>query len=188
MRGSVRRATDGHLIHANVDTDVIVAEEPPLGSTAKPEELYYIIEHFAQGRRRLELFGEDHNIRPGWLTLGKGLSGSSFDAKAYAEQFGVTPDWYGQGGMPRPGAPWLVGSTPEIEDLRPKSPPNSGGRGGPQGGRGGRGGGPAGGRGGPPGGPGVRGGGDDDAEDRVPSDFYADDMPPELLEMMGGRR
>lgn len=50
MRGSVRRATDGHLIHSNVDTDVIVSEEPPLGSTAKPDELYNLIEHFAQAR------------------------------------------------------------------------------------------------------------------------------------------
>jgi hypothetical protein len=41
--------------------------------------MYRIIEHFALGRRRLELFGEDHNIRPGWLTLGKNLSYSNFN-------------------------------------------------------------------------------------------------------------
>jgi N6-adenosine-specific RNA methylase IME4 len=41
--------------------------------------MYRIIEHFALGRRRLELFGEDHNIRPGWLTLGKELSSSDFN-------------------------------------------------------------------------------------------------------------
>ena len=37
--------------------------------------------HFpcAQGRRRLELFGEDHNIRPGWITIGNDLSGSNFN-------------------------------------------------------------------------------------------------------------
>jgi N6-adenosine-specific RNA methylase IME4 len=49
------------------------------GSTKKPEDMYRIIEHFALGRRRLELFGEDHNIRPGWLTLGKNLSYSNFN-------------------------------------------------------------------------------------------------------------
>jgi N6-adenosine-specific RNA methylase IME4 len=49
------------------------------GSTQKPEDMYRIIEHFALGRRRLELFGEDHNIRPGWLTLGKELSSSDFN-------------------------------------------------------------------------------------------------------------
>lgn len=33
LRGDVKRASDSHFIHANIDTDVIVAEEPPLGST-----------------------------------------------------------------------------------------------------------------------------------------------------------
>lgn len=51
------------------------------GSTQKPEDMYRIIEHFALGRRRLELFGEDHNIRSGWLTVGKGLSSSNFNAE-----------------------------------------------------------------------------------------------------------
>jgi len=41
--------------------------------------MYRTIEHFALGCRRL--FGEDHNIRSGWLTVGKGLSSSNFDAK-----------------------------------------------------------------------------------------------------------
>lgn len=50
IKGSVRRATDGHIIHTNVDTDVIVSEEPELGSTRKPEEMYHIIERFCNGR------------------------------------------------------------------------------------------------------------------------------------------
>lgn len=54
---------------------------PYAGSTVKPEDMYRIIEHFALGRRRLELFGEDHNIRSGWLTVGKGLSSSNFSAE-----------------------------------------------------------------------------------------------------------
>ncbi|KAK6925843.1 MT-A70-like [Dillenia turbinata] len=113
IKGTVRRSTDGHIIHANIDTDVIIAEEPPYGSTAKPEDMYRIIEHFALGRRRLELFGEDHNIRSGWLTVGKGLSSSNFNAEV----------WQGVGGRnPPPDAPHLVLTTPEIESLRPKSP------------------------------------------------------------------
>lgn len=51
------------------------------GSTQKPEDMYRIIEHFSLGRRRLELFGEDHNIRSGWLTAGKELSSSNFNAE-----------------------------------------------------------------------------------------------------------
>jgi len=58
----------------------------PIG-TAKPAELYNIIEHFCQGRRRLELFGEDSNIRPGWITLGKNISTSNLDMAAYSNYF-----------------------------------------------------------------------------------------------------
>ncbi|XP_022850090.1 methyltransferase-like protein 1 isoform X2 [Olea europaea var. sylvestris] len=125
IKGTVRRSTDGHVIHANIDTDVIIAEEPPYGSTSKPEDMYRIIEHFALGRRRLELFGEDHNIRSGWLTVGKGLSSSNFNSEAYIRRF-MDKDgkvWQGGGGRnPPPEAPHLVLTTPEIEALRPKSP------------------------------------------------------------------
>ncbi|MQL77468.1 hypothetical protein Taro_009894 [Colocasia esculenta] len=31
IKGTVRRSTDGHIIHANIDTDVIIADEPPYG-------------------------------------------------------------------------------------------------------------------------------------------------------------
>ena len=51
LRGTLRRNQDGHIIHSNCDTDVIVSEEPPLGSTAKPTEMYEIIERFCLGRR-----------------------------------------------------------------------------------------------------------------------------------------
>ncbi|CAA0806375.1 Methyltransferase-like protein 1 [Striga hermonthica] len=125
IKGTVRRSTDGHIIHANIDTDVIIAEEPPYGSTAKPEDMYRIVEHFALGRRRLELFGEDHNIRSGWLTVGKELSSSNFNSETYIRNF-VDKDgkiWVGGGGRnPPPEAPHLVLTTPDIESLRPKSP------------------------------------------------------------------
>ena len=51
IRGQLRRSQDGHVIHSNVDTDVIVSEELPSGSTRKPEELYSIIERFCLGMR-----------------------------------------------------------------------------------------------------------------------------------------
>jgi hypothetical protein len=31
-----------------------------------------------QGKRRLELFGEDHNMRAGWVTVGKNITTSNF--------------------------------------------------------------------------------------------------------------
>lgn len=125
IKGTVRRSTDGHIIHANIDTDVIIAEEPPYGSTEKPEDMYRIVEHFSLGRRRLELFGEDHNIRSGWLTVGKGLTSSNFNSEAYIRNFADKDGkvWLGGGGRnPPPDAPHLVLTTPEIESLRPKSP------------------------------------------------------------------
>lgn len=36
--------------------------------------------------RRLELFGEDHNIRPGWVTVGKDLVGSNFNPQVGTPQ------------------------------------------------------------------------------------------------------
>jgi N6-adenosine-specific RNA methylase IME4 len=119
IRGQVKRGVDGHFIHANIDTDVIVSEEPPLGSTEKPQELYRIIERFCLGRKRIELFGEDHNRRPGWLTLGKSLSSTNFDIDKYNSFFKgelCYPAVQGyEGGR-------FVGCTPEIENLRPRSP------------------------------------------------------------------
>lgn len=70
LKGDVKRASDSHFIHANIDTDVMITEEEVMGTTKKPDELYDIIERFCLGRKRLELFGEIHNIREGWMTIG----------------------------------------------------------------------------------------------------------------------
>jgi len=88
---------------------------------------------------------QDHNIRPGWVTLGKSLTASNYDKALYLKHF------EGPNGT-------LLGTSERIEQLRPKSPPrkDKGGPGG-RGGRGGRGGGP-GNRGGPRRGGGGRGG------------------------------
>ena len=44
IKGTVRRSTDGHFIHCNVDTDVIISEEPPFGS--KQEESVLLAREF----------------------------------------------------------------------------------------------------------------------------------------------
>jgi len=119
IKGTVRRSTDFHFIHANVDTDVIVSAEPEDSScTNKPEELYKIIEHFCLGRRRLELFGRIHNIRRGWVTLGNELESSNFNVEAYLKE--MTIEGESIDNIKCPGH--LVGSLPEIEELRPRSP------------------------------------------------------------------
>jgi hypothetical protein len=119
IKGAIKRGIDSHFIHANIDTDVIVEEEPPQGSTEKPVELYRVIERFCMGRKRIELFGEDRNKRPGWLTLGNSLSNSNFVLEKYNNYFKgdlCYPDVQGyEGGR-------YVGTTDEIEDLRPRSP------------------------------------------------------------------
>ncbi len=78
---------DSHFIHCNIDTDVIIAEEPKNGSKQKPEELFNIVENFCMGRRRLEIFGSDDSMRPGWLTVGNGMTTSTYDAKEYLSYF-----------------------------------------------------------------------------------------------------
>ncbi|TPX73835.1 hypothetical protein CcCBS67573_g04895 [Chytriomyces confervae] len=108
IKGTLRRSSDTHFIHCNVDTDIIISDEPANGDTAKPEELYTIIENFCLGKRRLELFGRDHNIRNGWLTVGASISNSNYVRDEYVSWF-------------RNAA--LVPFNHEIETLRPKSPP-----------------------------------------------------------------
>lgn len=39
--------------------------------------------------RRLELFGEEHNIRDGWVTVGRNLPTSNFRPEVYASHFKV---------------------------------------------------------------------------------------------------
>ena len=120
IKGAIKRGIDSHFIHANIDTDVIVDEEPPQGSTEKPVELYRVIERFCMGRKRIELFGEDRNKRSGWLTLGNSLSNSNFNLEKYNSYFKgdlCYPDVQGyEGGR-------YVGCSVEIEGLRPRSPP-----------------------------------------------------------------
>ncbi|CAG2163145.1 unnamed protein product [Oppiella nova] len=128
IKGTVRRSTDGDFIHANIDIDLIISEEFEYGSIQKPEEIFHIIEHFCLGRRRLHVFGRDSTIRPGWLTVGPGLTNSNFHAETYGSYFSDD---------------LTTRCTDRIESLRPKSPPpkakGQGGRG-SNAGRGGRGG------------------------------------------------
>lgn len=98
IRGTVRRSTDSRFVHCNVDTDVIVWEGEggaslpvglfkalsgthseflnprfhyrPADPRSKPPEMYNLIENFCLGTRRLELFGTNHCLRRGWLTVG----------------------------------------------------------------------------------------------------------------------
>ena len=119
VKGDVRRASDSYFIHANIDTDVIVADEFEPGSVRKPEEIYEIIERFCLGRRKIELFADNKSIRPGWISFGKDLSSTNFDKEIYERWLSgeISQDGF-EGGS-------YIGTTPEIENLRPKSPKQS---------------------------------------------------------------
>ena len=123
IRGTVRRSVDSDFIHANVDIDLIITEEPEWGDPNKPIELYHVIEHFCLGRRRLHLFARDSTIRRGWLSIGSEISTSNFDKRLYKSYFEA----------PLPAMEHL---TDRIEQLRPKSPPPKGAKIPPGGGQG----------------------------------------------------
>ena len=110
IRGTVRRNTDSQFIHANVDLDIIITEEPEYASTDKPEEIFHIIEHFCLGTRRLHVFGNDNTIRRGWVTVGPNISTTNFNVEKYLK---LCAD---------PEGKFMLGAKPDIELLRPKSP------------------------------------------------------------------
>lgn len=69
------------------------------------------------GRRRLNLFGTTQDIRDGWLIIGKDLIRSNYDQEKYESFF------KGEINMSGPMGGELVGTTEQIERIRPKSPP-----------------------------------------------------------------
>lgn len=89
-KGEAKKASDHTLIHPNIDIDVVVTEEPDVGSLEKPTEIYEIIERFCLGRKKIELFGNDYNIRNGWLTVGNELSETKFSKPEYESWFDET--------------------------------------------------------------------------------------------------
>lgn len=52
IKGTVRRGPDGHIIHANIDTDVIIAEEPPYGLFKRSFVSCYFAMHFSRCRNK----------------------------------------------------------------------------------------------------------------------------------------
>lgn len=117
--GDSKQASDQTFIHPNIDTDVILQEEPEIGNLNKPHELSEIIERFCLGRRRLELFANNASIRPGWVCVGKYLREGGFDRETYDKWFE---------GEPQPNSyvgGRLLQTTEAIEALRPKSPPRA---------------------------------------------------------------
>ena len=62
-------------LNRHIDLDIIVSTTRE--TSRKPDELYGMIERMVgKHARKLEIFGRDHNIRPGWFTIGNQVTGS----------------------------------------------------------------------------------------------------------------
>lgn len=57
--------------HYAAAPNVVIA--PRRKQSQKPDEVYGLCERLVPGGRYLELFGREHNLRPGWLTIGDQL-------------------------------------------------------------------------------------------------------------------
>ena len=57
----------------HVDCDVVVSEVRE--TSRKPDEMYPLLERLSPGTRKLEIFAREHNLRPGWVSLGNQLDG-----------------------------------------------------------------------------------------------------------------
>ncbi|CAK7893439.1 N6-adenosine-methyltransferase Ime4p [[Candida] anglica] len=75
-----------------VDSNIVVS--PTRETSRKPDEVYDIVERLVgKHARKLELFGRDHNVRPGWFTIGNQLQGTSI----YEKEVQLKYDQYSQG-------------------------------------------------------------------------------------------
>ena len=76
-------------LNRQIDIDLIISATRE--TSRKPDELYGIIERLVGTHaRKLEIFGRDHNIRPGWFTIGNQVTGScihELDVKTKYDSF-----------------------------------------------------------------------------------------------------
>ena len=120
MKGTIRRNVDNHFINSNVDTDVIVTDFKidKNENIDFPIEIFHIMERMCLGRKRLFLKFEGQTVEgskelDGWLTVCEDQDENDLDLKKYEGFF------FKDGKVDR-----YLGTTEEIENLRPKSPSN----------------------------------------------------------------
>ncbi|KAL6449817.1 KAR4 Karyogamy protein KAR4 [Candida maltosa Xu316] len=134
ITGTVRRSTDNHLIHCNIDTDLQIEPTNTKKNTnnAVPEAIYRVAENFSNANRRLHLVpsklgsGTPIRLRPGWVIMGPDVLVNNFDPTKYNEElYAKSMIKYKQntnGANNNNNSNILVPQTNEIEDIRPKSP------------------------------------------------------------------
>lgn len=113
ITGTVRRSSDGHLIHCNVDTDLSIETEETQNG-AIPPDLYKVAENFSTATKRLHIIpartGWETPVRarPGWVIMSPDVMLNNFNPKEYKESINEIGNH--------------VPFNDEIESLRPKSP------------------------------------------------------------------
>ena len=62
-------------------------------TSRKPDEMYPLLERLSPGTRKLEIFARQHNVRPGWVSLGNQLAGINIKEQDMKERFNAAyPD------------------------------------------------------------------------------------------------
>ncbi|AAS53544.1 AFR173Wp [Eremothecium gossypii ATCC 10895] len=83
---------DPEWLNKQIDIDLIISSTRE--TSRKPDELYGMVERIVGTHaRKLEIFGRDHNVRPGWFTIGNQLTGTcihELDVKRKYENFIAT--------------------------------------------------------------------------------------------------
>jgi hypothetical protein len=114
ITGTVRRSTDGHLIHCNVDTDLKIENEEENPNQVVPNHIYKVAEYFSSATRRLHIIparsGFNHPVRPrrGWVIMSPDILLDNFEPSRYKNEIlniGLN-----------------VPQDQDIESIRPKSP------------------------------------------------------------------
>lgn len=115
ITGTVRRSTDGHLIHCNVDTDLSIEnEEDNNKNLVVPNHIYKVAENFSSANRRLHIIpsrsGFNNPVKPrrGWVIMSPDIIIDNFEPQRYKNEITEIGT--------------NVPQDPEIESLRPKSP------------------------------------------------------------------
>ncbi|CCC68988.1 hypothetical protein NCAS_0B09040 [Naumovozyma castellii] len=113
ITGTVRRSTDGHLIHCNVDTDLQI-ETQNTRNGAVPSHLYKVAENFSTATRRLHIipartgWETPVRLRPGWVIMSPDVMLDNFSPNRYKNEISNIGT--------------NIPLKNEIEALRPKSP------------------------------------------------------------------
>ncbi|KAK6461732.1 MT-A70-domain-containing protein [Scheffersomyces coipomensis] len=73
-------------LNRKMDADVVVSSTRE--TSRKPDEIYDVVERMVGVHsRKLEIFGRDHNTRPGWLTIGNQLQGTNIEEDEVKSRF-----------------------------------------------------------------------------------------------------